>query len=144
MHTDHELQVPRAAAVVGLGSIALIHLLDLQGKFQETPYLGVGYLLLIAACVVAGGMLLHRNARAGWLLAGAAAVATLAGYTINRTVGMPGATEDIGNWLEPLGLASLFAEGCVAAIAVYALKVSAGVAVAAPVGSRSGALRQAA
>jgi len=28
-------------------------------------------------------------------------------------IGMPGATDDIGNWLEPLGLLSLLVEGFV-------------------------------
>jgi hypothetical protein len=41
-----------------------------------------------------------------------------AGYVINRTVGLPQATDDIGNWTEPLGLASLLVEGFVIAIAV--------------------------
>jgi hypothetical protein len=36
---------------------------------------------------------------------------------INRTVGMPNATEDVGNWLEPLGLASLFVEALVTLVA---------------------------
>ena len=38
----------------------------------------------------------------------------MAGYIVNRTVGLPGATGDIGNWTEPLGLASLVVEGLVA------------------------------
>jgi hypothetical protein len=35
------------------------------------------------------------------------------GFVINRTVGMPGAMGDIGNWFEPMGLLSLFVEGFV-------------------------------
>jgi len=31
----------------------------------------------------------------------------------SRTVGLPAATGDIGNWLEPVGLASLFVEATV-------------------------------
>ena len=121
MTNHHEHQVPRAAAIVGLGAVALIHLLELQGKLKETPYLGVGYIVLIAACVVSGAMLLHRNSRAGWIIGGGAALATFVGYALTRTIGLPKATGDIGNWLEPIGLASLFVEGIVAAIAVYVL-----------------------
>jgi hypothetical protein len=33
-------------------------------------------------------------------------------------VGLPNATADIGNWLEPLGLASLVVEGFVVAVGV--------------------------
>lgn len=40
-------------------------------------------------------------------------IAILLAFVVNRTVGMPGATGDIGNWLEPLGLLSLVVEGFV-------------------------------
>jgi len=36
--------------------------------------------------------------------------AVLVGFAINRTTGMPGAMEDIGNWTEPLGMVSLLIE----------------------------------
>ena len=121
MTNDLEHQVPRAAAIVGLGAVALIHLLELQGKLKETPYIGVGYILLIATCLIAGAMLIHRNDRLGWILGGGAALATLIGYSLTRTVGLPQSNGDIGNWLEPIGLASIFIEGIVTAIALYAL-----------------------
>ncbi|WP_426573748.1 hypothetical protein [Aquihabitans sp. McL0605] len=107
----------RGAGVVGLGAIALIHLLDLQGKLSETPYLGIAYIGLIVGCVIAAGMLVRGDVRRGWLLGGGLAAATLVGYAVNRTLGMPSATDDIGNWLEPLGLASVFVEACVALLA---------------------------
>jgi hypothetical protein len=40
----------------------------------------------------------------------------IAFYVIDRTVGLPNATGDIGHWVEPLGLASLVVEGFVVAI----------------------------
>jgi len=102
--------VHRGAVVVGLLAIALIHLLDLPGKWEETRYLGVGYVLVIAASLVLAE--LNANRVRTWSLNASAAlsIAVLAGFVINRTVGMPGANEDIGNWGEPLGLASLFVE----------------------------------
>jgi hypothetical protein len=65
-----------------------------------------------------------RDNRNVWLAAGGLAAAIIVGYTINRTVGLPGAMEDIGNWLEPLGLASLFVEGTVVLVAVSAVRRS--------------------
>ena len=102
--------VHRGAVVVGLLAIALIHVLDLPGKWEETRYLGVGYVLVIAASLVLAE--LNANRVRTWSLYASAAlsIAVLAGFVINRTVGMPGANEDIGNWGEPLGLASLFVE----------------------------------
>ena len=123
MTTSHSDQVPRAAAVVALGGVALIHLLELQGKLKEVPYLGVGYILLVAASVVAAALLIHSNSRLGWLIGGGAALATLIGFTLNRTVGLPQSKDDIGNWLEPMAMAAMFVEAVVVMLAAYAFSM---------------------
>ncbi len=117
----NEQPVARAAAIVALGGVALVHLLELQHKLAEVPYLGFGYLALTISCIVSAAMLVQRNSRAGWILAGGLAFATLVGYGLTRTVGLPQSTDDIGNWLEPMGLVSLFTEGTVVLLAGYAL-----------------------
>ena len=66
------------------------------------------------------------------------ALATLAGYAATRTVGLPLANGDIGNWLEPIGLASIFIEALVVAIAVYAFAVGRRSMAAQPVGRNPG------
>jgi hypothetical protein len=43
------------------------------------------------------------------------------GFVLTRTTGLPQARDDIGNWSEPLGLAALFVDGAVIAVAGYAL-----------------------
>jgi hypothetical protein len=49
-----------------------------------------------------------------WLAAGAVSAATMLGYAISRTSGLPGDNgDDVGNWTESLGLASLLVEGVV-------------------------------
>ena len=117
--------VTRAVGIVGLAGIALIHLLDSIGKFGETPYIAWMYVgLMIGSLAVAAG-LMHSRDRRLWLAAGALAASAIAGYVMSRTVGLPNATEDIGNWTEPLGLASLFVEGAVVAISGYAYSASA-------------------
>jgi len=45
-----------------------------------------------------------------YLASAVLALAVIAGFIVNRTVGMPGAMDDIGNWFEPLALLSLFVE----------------------------------
>jgi hypothetical protein len=54
------------------------------------------------------------------LIAGSAAL----GYVLSRATGLPHANGDIGNWTEPLGLASLFVEGSVVAVAGAAFLVT--------------------
>ena len=114
------LPVLEALTVLGLAGIAWVHLLDLGGKMEETPYLGLAYIGLIAGCVAAAVMLVRRDRR-GFMVAGGLAAATFVGYCLSRTTGLPAATDDIGNWTETLGLWSLIAEGAVVALSVAAL-----------------------
>jgi hypothetical protein len=109
-------KIARGVGAVGLLGIGLIHLLDVVDKFDETAYIGVLYVALIAATVVAARHLILVGNERSWLLAGGLAAVTFAAYAVSRTVGLPAATDDIGNWTESLGLASLFVEGAVAAL----------------------------
>ncbi|MCU1658434.1 MAG: hypothetical protein JWO57_3090, partial [Pseudonocardiales bacterium] len=99
--------VRRAMVVVGLVGIALVHLLDLQGKLSELLYVGVMFIALIVVSLVLAEALIRSDDLRAWFAAGAAAGATIAGYAVSRTTGLPGDHKgDVGNWLEPLGLAS--------------------------------------
>jgi hypothetical protein len=108
---------------VGLGGVALIHVLDLQAKLEEAPYIGYLYIGLILGSLWAAAALVRRDSHPAWLVGGAISLATIIGYALTRSVGLPGATEDIGNWLEPLGLASLFVEAWTVLVAGWALWV---------------------
>ena len=103
----------RVAVGLGLASMGAIHILDLPGKFAETPYLAVFYIALIVAAFVLTERLFVVGSRRDFIAAAALSAAVIVGFTINRTVGMPAATGDIGNWLEPLGLLSLVVEAFV-------------------------------
>jgi hypothetical protein len=111
----------RTVCVLALLSIALIHLLDLPGTIGGDPTQGTLYLLLMGACVASGFVLLHTVARGAWLLAGAIAASTAVAYVLTRTVGLPFDHADIGNWGDPLGIASLFVEGIVILAAGYGI-----------------------
>ncbi|HEU4976149.1 MAG TPA: hypothetical protein VFT50_13725 [Baekduia sp.] len=116
----------RATVAVGLGAVGVIHLLDAIGKWSETRYVFWMYLALIAGTIVTAGAVLLTRSRLA--LAGAAGLAgsAAAGYALSRTTGLPNATEDIGNWTEPLGLASLFVEGGIVALVAAYLTLPAG------------------
>jgi hypothetical protein len=110
----------RATVAVGLAGIALIHLLDSIGKWSETRYLFWMYIALMVGSLVTAGAVLFTRSRLSWLAAAGVAASALIGFIVNRTVGLPNAMEDIGNWTEPLGLASLFVEGAVVAVSLAA------------------------
>ncbi|MEA2470007.1 MAG: hypothetical protein QOE38_1006, partial [Thermoleophilaceae bacterium] len=108
----------RAVVAVGLASIGVIHLVDAIGKYGETRYLFWMYIALIVGCLVVAGAVLFTRMRIALLAAAGLAASAAVGYVLSRTTGLPQASGDIGNWTEPLGLASLFVEGSVAAVAI--------------------------
>jgi hypothetical protein len=107
--------------MVVLGGIALIHLIDVPDKMDETPWQGWLFIGLMVGCVAAAGLLLSARTSAAWLLGGGLAAATIAAYCLSRTTGLLGANDDIGNWSEGLGLASLYVEAVMVLLTAYAL-----------------------
>jgi hypothetical protein len=110
----------------GLGAalllaVAEIHFLDVFSKFDENVAQGWMFASLIVGCLVATVALVHRSSLLVWVLAGLCGLAPLAAYIISRRYGLAGATDDIGNWTEPLGLASLSTESSLFLISAYAL-----------------------
>jgi hypothetical protein len=112
----------RAAGALGLAGVALIHFLDLFSKFKEAPYLGLAFLALIGVSLGAAAGLVRSGSRRVWGIAGLAAASAIVGYVISRWFGLPHSAEDVGNWGEPLGLASLFVEGILVVVSGYVLK----------------------
>jgi hypothetical protein len=131
--------IARTVAIAALGGIALIHLLDLPGKFDETPYVAWMYIGLITGCVCLAGALLRSSDTRLWAAALALPISVLAGFTLSRTTGLPQADGDIGNWTESLGLASLFVEGALVVLAGSVLVTRAGIG--APNAARPGTAR---
>ena len=110
---DQHLLARRITVALSLAVVAAIHILDLPGKFAETPYLAIAYIGLIIAAAVTIERVLVVGTRLDFLAAAVLSALVMVGFIINRTVGMPMATGDIGNWLEPLGLLSFVVEGFV-------------------------------
>ncbi|GGV95800.1 hypothetical protein GCM10015535_63960 [Streptomyces gelaticus] len=100
--------------------VAAIHVVDQGGitTTRDPHYVGVAYHVLEIAAVVAAVLILIGLVRLGWLLAVGVAVGPLLGYILSRRTGLPGYSDDIGNWTEPLGLVSLAVEGALLLLSV--------------------------
>jgi hypothetical protein len=120
----------RAITAVGLMGVGLIHLLDSIGKYSETRYLFWMYVALIAGSIAVAAAVVFTHSRLALLAAAGLAASALVGFVLSRTTGLPGATGDVGNWKEPLGLASMFVEAAVVVIAGIAAALPAPVAAA--------------
>ena len=106
----------RGTVAVGLGAIAVIHAVDAVGKWSEARYMFWMYMALIVAALITAAAVLFERSRVPFAVAAALAASVLAAFVIDRTIGLPNATGDVGNWTEPLGLCSLLVESFVVAI----------------------------
>jgi hypothetical protein len=114
-----------AGAALSFG-VYWIHVQD-QGGFpgNNDGYVRVGYYALeVAAVLVAIGLMVAngRLLRRAWLLAAGVATGPLVGYVLTRSTGLPGHTDDKGNWIQPLGLLSLAVEGVLLVLALLMLR----------------------
>jgi hypothetical protein len=122
--TSHAITsaVLRATGIVLLMSLAVIHIVQLVPTFQQSPLLGVGYLFVIAASVVVGARLVkgHESVLQLWLPVAVLGVAVFLGYAFTRMLSTPLDNQDVGNWSCTLGMAALFVEALMVAVAAYA------------------------
>jgi hypothetical protein len=97
------------------------HIPVIGPHLREAPYMGVLFILLTAACLAFAAAALVQDAPL--LYAASAATCTLAvvGYAATRIVAFPQLSDDVGNWLEPLGIVSITAETILITLALAAL-----------------------
>ena len=130
----------RAVSALTLAALAVIHVVDLPGTLGPTPLVGIGYLGIIAASVLTGGMLIARPHWLAWAAAGAVAVSAMGGYVLTRAVpgGFLGDHHDVGNWHCSLGIAALSVESVIillvllAALGAWQARIHAAALAAAP------------
>src|SRR5205823_4018076 len=111
----------RAVGAVGLLGVALIHVLDAPHAFAEVPYQGGLYVVLIVGCVAAAGALVVGSSPRAWLAAMLLPLGAASAFVVSRTLGLPQGADDIGEWTYPLGIASLFVELVLVALAAGVL-----------------------
>lgn len=114
----------RMLAIACLSGVALTHVLELERKLDEGVIymavmftgLSVSAVLLAVALAVAG----ERAGRRALRAAGVMSVSAIAGYLGSRAVAFPQMADHVGDWLNPLGIASLVAEATLVALAAQA------------------------
>ena len=105
----------RTVGALALLALAVIHVVDLPGTLGPDRLVGIGYLGIIAAAVLLGGVLLVWSHRLAWAAAAAVAVSAMGGYVLTRALpgGFLGDHGDVGNWRCPLGIAALSVESVI-------------------------------
>jgi hypothetical protein len=100
---------------------AAAHIPVIAPHLDEAPYMGALFVLLTAACVALAAAVLVRDSTAVYALAALTCGLAIIGYIATRVVPFPMLADDVGNWLEPLGVVSLLSEAVVVIAAVTAL-----------------------
>jgi hypothetical protein len=110
----------RRPAAAALALAAGAHVPVIAPHLDEAPYLGEEFIVLTAACALLAVALLVCDSAAAYLLTAVTGGLAIAGYAITRLVELPLLADDVGNWFEPLGVASVAAEAVAVVSAVLA------------------------
>jgi hypothetical protein len=112
--------VLRGIGVVSLLAIGAIHFLQIIPTTEQTPWLGVSFLFLIAACLAVAARLAVRGDARTWIATAVVSAAAIGGYVFTRSFSTFLDNQDAGNWSCMLGLAALFIETTLLAFSAYA------------------------
>jgi hypothetical protein len=116
-----EIACAAAGSLLCIG-VAIVHVDDQGGisAFTDPDWLGWAYRVLeVSALLVAVALLTGRLRVFAWISAALVAAGPLVGYLLSRTTGLPQERDDIGNWSDPVGIASLAIEGLLMVLAGY-------------------------
>jgi hypothetical protein len=114
-------------AVIGcLLGIAGTHLLDVEHKFEEAPYMAALFVLLIVASnalalVFAAA---RRIPAPVWWFAASLAIGPFVGYLWSRSIGLPQIEDHVGHWADPFGTASLVFEATLLALCFASVRAA--------------------
>lgn len=113
------LRFPTASLML---AAAGTHVPIISGHLREAPYIGVLFVLLAVVSTILAALLLVYDSAWVWLATAIVAAAAVVGYVLSRSIGLPQIGDDIGNWLDPLGMAAISVEALAAVVAVWVLR----------------------
>ncbi len=97
------------------------HVLISGEHFLTATYLGVLFLANFFGSVAVAFALYWSPNRWPWLLGDLISGGTIAGFVVSRTVGLPGAPEFVGQWLNIAGLLTLMVAGAFVSLSLLAI-----------------------
>jgi len=114
--------LPRVLAGTGLVAVAGLHIAAAGDEWGDTRGIFWLFMALAAVSLSLAVRLAFGLDRWAWAAVSTVAAAAIVGYVLSRSTGLPGATDDIGDWANPLGLAALAVEAALIPLAVLVLR----------------------
>jgi hypothetical protein len=121
---SHHSSPSRWLAVVGLAVTAAIHISLAPDHLREAPYAGVLFIALSTASLTFAVLLATSDHHLVWRGAAALSATALAAYVVSRSLGLPSLNDDVGDWINPLGVAAAISETATALVCWNALRRS--------------------
>lgn len=112
----------RGLTAACLDVTAAVHMAIAPDHLREAPYAGVLFIALAAAAMTAAALLLTTRDDRVWAAAAAFSGIALAAYLISRSVGLPLLADDVGDWLNPLGVLAVLSEATALVVSGLALR----------------------
>jgi hypothetical protein len=109
----------RWPAAALLAEIAAIHIVLVPAHLREAPYAGALFIALSAASLALAAVIVVRDHPMVWLAAGGLAASAIVAYALSRSVGLPMMSDDVGDWVNPLGIGALCAEAIAVALSLF-------------------------
>ncbi|HWB66590.1 MAG TPA: hypothetical protein VG708_07165 [Mycobacteriales bacterium] len=119
------LDHPARFFVAGLLIVAgAAHIPVTPEHLHEAPYIGALFIALTVGCFALALLLVGADTRLAYGAASIVAFLAVAAYVVSRSTALPQIGDDVGNWLEPLGVVSIVTEGaaCLLSVSVIAAR----------------------
>lgn len=101
----------RLLVAVALLVAADAHMPVTPEHLHEAPYIGALFLALTLVCLALVVALTLHDSPALYVATALVTGLAFLAYVLSRSIGLPQITDDIGDWLDPLGVASIVSEG---------------------------------
>jgi FtsP/CotA-like multicopper oxidase with cupredoxin domain len=115
----------RPTAIVLLAAAAA-HLPVIGQHLREAPYVGYSFIGFCVAAIMVAVALMVRGRRALLVATAGLCAAALSAYGATRLFAFPLIGDDVGNWAEPAGVASVVAEAVAVGLALCGLRLPTG------------------
>jgi hypothetical protein len=112
----------RFVLAAAAAAAAIAHIPVTGPHLQQAPYMGILFVVLTVALLGLAAAALIWDSAAVYLATILTCALAIVGYAATRTVAFPLLADDVGNWLDPLGIVSVLTETVALAAGAAALR----------------------
>ncbi len=120
--TGRAWRLARYGTAAALAVTSLAHIQVAVEHLNEVPYLGVAFYAFVIVTAAGAGSLLVENRAFVWRSMAVVNFAAIVVFVVSRIFGLPGATDDKGDWANSTAITCLVAQGVVVTVAYAVLR----------------------